>query len=220
MPINKTDTLKLELDGEIFIALPMRGLWWPKRNCLIIADTHFGKDDTFRKAGVPLPHGTDDESLERLSALLDYTCAIKLWVLGDFLHGPIAERTPFTRSFKNWRTKYPELEITVTIGNHDRHQLDKSILQGVEWISEIKADGFVLIHDSRLTNADFVLSGHVHPVYRISDSRKSSNRIPVFWIRNKEIILPAFSPFTGGKTILPQSEEQLIGALDKAAFKL
>lgn len=220
MPINKTDTLKLELDGEIFIALPMRGLWWPKRNCLIISDTHFGKDETFRKAGVPLPHGTDDESLERLSALLDYTCAMKLWVLGDFLHGPIDESTPFTRSFKNWLTKYPKLEITVTIGNHDRHQLDKSILQDVEWISEIKADGFVLTHDSRLTNADFVLSGHVHPVYRISDSRKSSKRIPVFWIRNKGIILPAFSTFTGGKTILPQSEEQLVGALDNAAFKL
>lgn len=220
MPIVKADTLEFLIQGQTFVALPSRGLWWPEQSSLIVADTHFGKDEVFRKAGVPLPQGTDDESLARLSGLLDYTAAEHLWVLGDLLHGKISENAPFVKSFAHWRAQRPQLSVTVTSGNHDRHQQDKSCLTEIEWVDEIERDGIVLRHVEQDSDHTFMISGHAHPVYRLTDARKSNARLPIFWIRSQSMVLPAFSHFTGGKSVHPKKTDRLIGALEDAAIPL
>ena len=61
-------------------------LWWPAARMVMVADVHFGKAATFRRAGQPVPHGTTADNLARLDALLAATGADHLVFLGDFLH--------------------------------------------------------------------------------------------------------------------------------------
>ncbi len=68
---------ELELCGERLVLLPERALFWPRAEALVIADTHFGKTDAFRAAGVPVP-GSAAGTLARLAAALDVTSAKRL----------------------------------------------------------------------------------------------------------------------------------------------
>ena len=68
--------------------LPQRAAFDPDRSLLLIADAHIGKAVSFRRLGVPVPHGTTGEALARLDELLAATGARHLVFLGDFLHSP------------------------------------------------------------------------------------------------------------------------------------
>ena len=72
--------------GTALQLLPQRALWWPAARMVLVADVHFGKAATFRRAGQPVPHGTTADNLARLDALLAATGADHLVFLGDFLH--------------------------------------------------------------------------------------------------------------------------------------
>ncbi|MEM9159928.1 MAG: ligase-associated DNA damage response endonuclease PdeM [Verrucomicrobiota bacterium] len=218
--MKRVGTVAFEAGGQVFVALPDRGLWWPERKMLLVADTHFGKDAVFRREGVPLPRGTDEATLSRLDRLIARTKAESLWVLGDFVHGAVERGEGFAELFKSWRASRPQLKMGVTLGNHDRFQLDKSVFDGVDWVEEILIDGISLRHDPDGSGDGFAIGGHLHPVYSLMEGRKSSERITVFWIQRDRIVLPAFSEFTGGVKIKLEEGDRLIGALDGAAIPL
>lgn len=76
------------LEGEELWLLADKAVYWPARQCLLIADAHFGKASAYRSLGQPVPQGTTTENLRRLDRLLaTYPCQ-QLIFLGDFLHGP------------------------------------------------------------------------------------------------------------------------------------
>src|SRR3982074_1557313 len=50
--------LTIELAGEEIILLPERAIYWPRAETLFVADTHWGKDATFRAAAIAVPGGT------------------------------------------------------------------------------------------------------------------------------------------------------------------
>jgi uncharacterized protein len=84
--VPREGALEIELQGERVLLHPERALQWPSRNLLIVADTHFAKDDIFRRAGIPLPRGPAVGDLQRLDALLVATGCTRLLILGDFVH--------------------------------------------------------------------------------------------------------------------------------------
>ena len=49
--------IEITLGDERVVLLPCRALYWPRFNSVIVADLHFGKDSTFRRAGIPVPLG-------------------------------------------------------------------------------------------------------------------------------------------------------------------
>lgn len=78
----------LTLEGEELWLLADKALYWPARQCLLIADAHFGKASAYRSLGQPVPQGTTTDNLRRLDRLLAaYPCTHMIF-LGDFLHGP------------------------------------------------------------------------------------------------------------------------------------
>ena len=70
--------------------LPERALWWPQGQTLFIADLHMGKAASYRALGQPVPGGTTQENLDRLSALIEKHSPQQVIFLGDFLHAAAA----------------------------------------------------------------------------------------------------------------------------------
>lgn len=114
--------------------LPDRGVFWPERKTLIVADTHFGKSDRFREAGIPVPSGTTRRDLERLDALLGSTGARELIVLGDFFHAREGRSDRLHAALAEWRARHAALEIAVVRGNHDRHAGDPPADWGIRCV--------------------------------------------------------------------------------------
>ncbi|NWC37609.1 DEAD/DEAH box helicase, partial [Pseudomonas gingeri] len=61
---------KVMLEGEELWLLADKAVYWPARQCLMIADAHFGKASAYRSLGQPVPQGTTTENLQRLDRLL------------------------------------------------------------------------------------------------------------------------------------------------------
>ena len=59
-------TMRLRVAGETLELHAERAIHWPRRNCLFVADVHFGKGSVLRRAGVNLPTGQTSGDLARL----------------------------------------------------------------------------------------------------------------------------------------------------------
>jgi DNA ligase-associated metallophosphoesterase len=188
-----------EQAGERLVLLPERAIFRPQQRQLLIADPHFGKSATFRSHGIPIPCGTTDDDLRRLSSALRKTGAIELVVLGDFLHAERGRSDELHAQFTAWRAEHADLKIRIVRGNHDRSAGDPA----TEWSCHCEDEGtvegpFVLRHHPREEAAAYVLAGHLHPALRLSDGSGARANGPCFWFGSRIGILPAFSSFTGG----------------------
>lgn len=223
-------TLALTVRGETLRLHPERAVSWPARRTLVVADLHFGKDDVFRRAGLAIPAGAAQEDLDRLSRLLEATASERLLVLGDFVHGAVANGDAFPPLFARWQAVHRGLAVEVVAGNHDRH------LRGAcgDWAASLRWHAgalheppFAFVHDDAApigapdataagTSADpapsFTLCGHLHPVTHLPVPGGRALRVPVFWRRAAALVLPAFGRLTGGHAVRAASGEQLIVA--------
>lgn len=199
--------LSTQIAGEDLVLHAERAVFWPAQRALIIADLHLGKAHHFRQAGLALPAGGTSHDLQRLTTLLTHFAATQLFVLGDFVHGDTTA-APWMARWRAWRAVHSCVAITVIAGNHDRAlvrtpQLAQSM--GIDCcLHPIHTPPFVLAHaEEDLRHAppgapDCVLmSGHFHPVIRLP----GLPRLPAFAIAPQQILLPAFSAFTGGQII-------------------
>jgi DNA ligase-associated metallophosphoesterase len=186
----------LDLGGEALVALADRALHWPARGRLLLADLHLGKGDVFRRAGIAVPRGGTALDLARLDALLDATDARELWVLGDIVHGPLPD-AGWREDWRRWRERRAALRVALVAGNHDRRLADGDL--GLELLPASVADGaLVLRHEPGRVQDAVVVCGHVHPVFAPPGLRR---RFPGFWLREGQLVLPAFSAFTGGHRV-------------------
>ena len=110
--------------GTALQLLPQRALWWPAARMVMVADVHFGKAATFRRAGQPVPHGTTADNLARLDALLAATGADHLVFLGDFLHARSGAADALWQQLLPWRQRHARVAMTLVRGNHDQHAGD------------------------------------------------------------------------------------------------
>lgn len=196
-----------------------RGVYWHRERTLLIADTHFGKGETFRSAGIAVPEGSMSDDLVRLDLLLSLSGAERLIVLGDFFHaaaGRSAEGGTI-RQLSEWRLRHTSLEMILVRGNHDRHAGDPP----AEWNIRVEPEAlilppFILCHDCetlgkkhRLDPALKPISGHIHPAVRLRDVTGASLQVPCFCFGRRGGLLPSFGSFTGNAVIRPQSGDLL-----------
>jgi uncharacterized protein len=111
--VSSSGAAEVDLRGERVQLLPQRALFWPAQRTLIVADTHFAKDDIFRRAGIALPRGPAIADLQRLSMLITQHQAQRLLILGDFVHGALHTGDSFWHAFRVWRTSHAQLNIEV-----------------------------------------------------------------------------------------------------------
>lgn len=200
----------LTLEGEELWLLADKAVYWPARQCLLIADAHFGKASAYRSLGQPVPQGTTTDNLLRLDRLLSaYPCTHMIF-LGDFLHGPGSHASGTLRALEAWRTRNRALHITLIRGNHDKRAGDPPLGLRIDVVTEPLLIGpFALQHEPH-AHADYhVLAGHVHPVYRLRGKARQSLRLPCFQIGRRISLLPAFGAFTGGHDVAQGSGCQL-----------
>lgn len=190
------DTLDIVLAGEPLRLCADRALYWPARRRLFVADVHLGKGEVFRAAGIALPSGGTRDDLDRLTALIERSGAESLWVLGDLLHGP-GRDARWQQEWARFRARHAGMEMLLVEGNHDRAAARAGL--GIERCPDGIDDGpFTFTHAPRPPTADaarFAVCGHVHPVVYVPGFRA---RFPAFAVMDQQLVLPAFSRFTGG----------------------
>ena len=187
---------------------------------LIVADIHFGKAAAFRAQGVPVPHGTTSDNLQRLSALVAAHDAEHVLFLGDFLHAKASHAAATLHALRNWRAQHPTLQLTLVRGNHDLHAGDPPADLDMTLVDEpYELDAFAFCHHPHAQARGYVLAGHLHPVFRISTS-SDSVRLPCFVFGEQIGVLPSFGAFTGGFTIDAQAGEQIFVAVEDTVIRI
>jgi uncharacterized protein len=187
--------------------LPDKAIFLPQQNILMVADVHIGKAATFRSLGVPVPGGTTQENLQRLTALVEQTQASRLVILGDLFHGPEAKQKSILQAFGLWRQSVKAVEVVLVTGNHDAKARLSLAALGVREIANhclVTVPGFALNHEPTVQTVGepFAICGHWHPVFRINGKAKSDSlRLPCFWRQEHQLVLPAFGEFTGGHPV-------------------
>ncbi len=207
-----------ELCGERVVLLPQRAMYWPAARTLLIADPHLGKADTFRRAGIPVPHASTLGDLRRLAEAVAQTDAKRLIVLGDFFHARPSEGDAALSALAAWRERRPSLEVLVLPGNHDRHAGPPPTELGFEAADEAVDEGpFRFTHHPGAHEGAYVLAGHVHPGVRVG-GRHMSQTLPCFHFTQRCGVLPAFGRFTGYHCIQPEPGDRCYAIGDETVF--
>lgn len=187
-------TKKIKIRQETFTLTNQRALFWEEQKALILSDLHIGKTAHFRKNGIALANQIMKNDLERLSILIEYFKPEKFIVVGDLLH---AGDNSDVDEFCSWRNQYNDLQFHLIEGNHDRISKKLEAKLCLNFKSELlEIDDFMLIHDFEKKHPKFQITGHIHPGFVINSAVKKI-KLPCFVVTENQLLLPAFSEFTG-----------------------
>lgn len=190
----KIVTKNITLQNEQFTLTNQRALFWKKEKALVLSDLHIGKAAHFRKNGIALTSHLMKNDLERLSILIEYFQPEKFIVVGDLLH---AGDNSDVDEFCSWRNQYPDLQFYLIEGNHDRISKSMESKLCLNFRSKSFENGdFLFIHDFEKKQEKFQVTGHIHPGFVIHSSVKKI-KLPCFVVTDNQLLLPAFSEFTG-----------------------
>lgn len=186
---------EIEFQHQKLILNNQRSLFWEAEQSLLISDLHLGKPAHFRKNGIAIPSTIAQKDLNRLENLIFYYQPKKLIVVGDFLH---AGTNSEVEKFQVFRNQFPDLYIQLIKGNHDRIPLAQYEFLGINSVlNSIEIQNINLIHEPNPENLKNVICGHWHPGIKLRLTFKKSIQLPCFVVTENQMVLPAFSLFTG-----------------------
>lgn len=215
-----SEPLEIELCGERVLLDPQRALVWPARRTLVVADTHFGKDDIFRRGGIALPRGPTITDLQRVSGLLERHECTRLCILGDFVHGATELGDSFLHAFRVWRSAHGAVHLDIVAGNHDRREASAKWQTLAQWhVKPLVDPPFVMAHHPELHAEGYVLAGHLHPAIRLR-RKGGAGKVPVFWQRTGVMVLPSFGSFTGGGPVAPSAGDRIYAVGPERVLRL
>ncbi|WP_047545786.1 ligase-associated DNA damage response endonuclease PdeM [Psychroserpens sp. Hel_I_66] len=186
---------QITINGESLQLNNLRAIFWKREQTLIASDLHIGKSAHFRRHGIAISSNVQKKDLKRLSFLIDHYQAKKLIVVGDLFH---AEINTDMDLFRDWRHQYSNLEIILIKGNHDRlkdHVYDSFAIDCCN--KSLDVSPFKFIHEPKKVDDAFIISGHIHPGVLIKSRGRPRIKLPCFKVTQNQLILPAFSEFTG-----------------------
>ncbi len=200
-PALPTGAHQLLTHGLNLWLLPGRAVWWPQADMLFVADLHFGKASTFRRAGLPVPQGTTQDNLQRLAVLIEQTQARHLVFLGDLLHARSGADAALWRALAHWHALHADTAMTLVRGNHDLHAGDPPAALGIALVDEpwrpVPGAALAGCHHPQSVVGTLALAGHLHPTAQLFGSGRDRLRVPCFVLQGDQLILPAFGAFTG-----------------------
>ena len=204
-------SLAVSIEGLEFLLLARRGLFWPEQKTLFIADTHFGKEATFRSQGVPVPRGSTKGTLSTIAAMVSEHQASRLILLGDMFHARSSISEDIRKSLDTFFSDNAQLQFTLVLGNHDRNLRKLP----PNWPIEIVDSGTQLgrlsishIPEEPRQGSSLLLCGHIHPAYRVRSQFDSVGKLPCFWLSQRQLVLPAIGEFTGTQLIKPSDSDR------------
>jgi DNA ligase-associated metallophosphoesterase len=191
-------TKEIICNQQKLILTNQRALFWKIENALVLSDLHVGKAATFRKHGIPISKKVLEDDLDRLQQLIEHFEAEKLIIVGDLFH---AEYNSDIHYFRDW-IKNLEIQIELIVGNHDRQSTRLYEAMDFEVYAKEKiSHGIRFVHDEVSPSDEFfTISGHTHPGVLISGKGRQHIKLPCYQVTSQQLILPAFSKFTGLNT--------------------
>lgn len=207
----------IKIRNEDLVLTNQRAMYWKRNNTLILSDLHIGKTAHFRKHGIPMPDAILQKDLERLKQLILHFKAEQLLIVGDLFH---AENNSDMETFRQWLKQFQDLKMTLIKGNHDRlsNKLMTTFNSKVE--TELTVEPFTFVHEHlKIHSNKFTISGHIHPGVMIKGKGKQKLKLPCYQVTDKQIILPAFSLFTGLNTRLQPKEVVNYAFTEDSIFK-
>jgi DNA ligase-associated metallophosphoesterase len=218
LTVNKS--LTVDIAGTSICLLPEKAIYWPEKNCLLMADLHLGKAGHFRKAGIPIPSTIHDTDLKKLANLIEKYSVEKVYLLGDLFHSNINVEW---LNFKNWIKNYKSTQFVLIMGNHDILGPKEYEATNFKHINkDLLIEPFLLSHSpilqKNIPEGVFNLAGHIHPSIYIKGIGKQGLTLPCFYFSHNFGILPAFGAFTGtaninateGSSIFVVAEDKVI----------
>lgn len=191
-------TKEIICNAQKLILTNQRALFWQTEKALVLSDLHVGKAATFRKHGIPISKKVLEDDLDRLQQLIEYFDTEKLIIVGDLFH---AEYNSDIHYFRDW-IKNLEIQIELIVGNHDRQS--KRLYEAMHfkvYAKEKLCHGIRFVHDEVEPSTEFfTISGHTHPGVLISGKGRQHIKLPCYQVTQQQLILPAFSKFTGLNT--------------------
>lgn len=207
------------------VLLPGRAALLPASATLLVADLHLGKAATFRKAGIPVPEGSAQADLARLTRLVHDTAARRLVIVGDLFHAKSGCTDRVFAEFAATRRQFTATEVVLVIGNHDRTLGKVPATLGIDaCVPRLAEPPFHFIHEPAsplpVDRTTFTIAGHLHPT--ISLRAPSGDRIAdrCFMAEESALILPAFGSFTGGHRVTPAPNLRLWIARDDGVVEV
>jgi len=206
-----SNTLELICAEEILQLHCEHAVYWPAQKTLLVADVHVGKEHRFGRGGVPIPGGISEQTLDNLFTLCQLSGAERIIVLGDFMHSIPTVNESWLEHLSTLLNENTQLCFDIVAGNHDKPEGREMVDSRIHWHdSSLQAFPFVFKHEPEKDPSGYVLSGHLHPAWRISRSRRSGLKAPAFWFREHYAVLPAYGPFTGGMIVKPDRKKDSI----------
>jgi uncharacterized protein len=181
---------------------PSGALWLPDTQTLLIADLHLGYSWAQRRRGElgPLADFRARDKLLKLCAELE---PIHIVFLGDLVHAPRPCEPERAYVEETLAFLAKQAQITAVRGNHDRafaREFGHLPLSTTEvWTS----GDLTAVHGDRLDRSPIpqsgtLILGHLHPCLSIRDASGAGQKLPLFLVNSRCIVLPAFSPFARG----------------------
>lgn len=211
--------------GEIFHfqqqhwhLLPQRAIFWEEEKTLIVSDMHLGKATHFRKAGIAVPAGIEQEDLFRLQQLITRYLPQRIIIVGDMFHSTENNDVQY---FRVWRQQFANISINLVKGNHDIMPDEVYEQLQIQVDTTLTISGIHFIHEPCEDHNGFqyTFSGHFHPAFVMQGAGKQRLRLPCFYFGPHCGILPAFGHFTGSATLDPAADDPVFVIAGKSIIR-
>lgn len=202
--------MEIQLKQNTFQLLPQRAMIWKEKRMLILGDLHIGKVSHFRRAGLAVPAAALTENFTRLDSIMQAHTINEVLFAGDLFHSSINKEWQL---FLEWRLQYAGIPMGIVPGNHDKQALPYYLEANLHiYEDNCKLGPFTFSHHPKefITNNEYIISGHVHPVITLTGQGRQYLRFPCFYFGTHQCILPSFGSFTGGYAIEPAEGDRVI----------
>ncbi|QDV81165.1 ligase-associated DNA damage response endonuclease PdeM [Planctomycetes bacterium TBK1r] len=203
-------TIDIQLAGHELRLFAQRCVYWPAEDVLLVADTHLGKEATFRRHGIPVPVGSTQGTLSTIAGVLRQTRATRLCILGDLFHTRSSLSAEIRHQVDAFFDEFAHLQFSLILGNHD---VQVGRLPAA-WPITVREPGWcigsvALGHHPMEPpeGADLSVCGHLHPAIRYRVGRESAGKLSCFWYSAGCLVLPAIGEFTGTHLVRPRQND-------------
>lgn len=208
--------MDITINQHNFTLHPSGCIFWITKKILLISDVHLGKVAHFRKHGMAIPNDAIFENFTKLNVVLELFKPETIIFLGDLFHSKMNKEWNL---FANW-TKEISQEVILVEGNHDI--IDKKNYEdlGIKIYSELIIEDFLLTHHPFERKNFFNFCGHIHPGIQLKGVGKQHLKLPCFFNKPQQLILPAFGEFTGNYYLIPTEKDVVYAVTKNEVFKV
>ena len=196
---------KTTIHNNTFVLQPTGTMYWEEEQILFIADVHLGKVAHFRKHGSAVPQEAIEKNFELLDEAISCCNPKEVCFLGDLFHSDLNSEWLY---FEQWVAQQAAV-LSLVVGNHDIINPLRFENIGIRLYQERVLGSFLLTHHPEERDLLYNFCGHIHPGVRLKGLGRQVLKMPCFFKKKRQLILPAFGEFTGNYILEPEDDDEV-----------